>query len=123
MSYGLGGDDELVGTSAKELTPLQIFFYKVGIVTVAVAALLYASGYFLEAFIARQSEQFSMLRGGPAFWSMVEYKLYKLSDAQDMPPEQKKKKKIIDALHKLSVKYKPFVDALAGDNPTDAKER
>ena len=122
MSDGLGGDDELVGTGARELTPLQIFFYKVGIVTVAVAALLYASGYFLEAFIARQSEQFSMLRGGPAFWSMVEYKLYKLSDAQDMPPEQKKKK-IIDALHKLSVKYKPFVDALAGDNPTDAKGR
>ena len=121
MSYGLGGDDELVGTSAKELTPLQIFFYKVGIVTVAVAALLYASGYFLEAFIARQSEQFSMLRGGPAFWSMVEYKLYKLSDAQDMPPEQKKK--IIDALHKLSVKYKPFVDALAGDAPTETKGR
>ena len=122
MSYGLGGDDELVGTSAKELTPLQIFFYKVGIVTVAVAALLYASGYFLEAFIARQSEQFSMLRGGPAFWSMVEYKLYKLSDAQDMPPEQKKK--IIDALHKLAVKYKPFVDALAaGDAPAETKGR
>jgi hypothetical protein len=38
-----------------------------------------------------------------------------------MPPEQKKK--IIDALHRLSVKYKPFVDALAGDNPTDAKSR
>ena len=42
-------------------------------------------------------------------------------DAPDMPPE--KKKKIIDALHRLSVKYKPFVDALAGDNPADAKGR
>jgi hypothetical protein len=51
----------------------------------------------------------------------MEYKLYKLPDAPDMPPEQKKK--IIDALHRLSVKYKPFVDALAGDNPTDAKGR
>jgi hypothetical protein len=121
MSDGLGGDDELVGTPAKELTPLQIFFYKVGIVTAAVAVLLYASGYFLEAFIARQSEQLAMLKGGPAFWSMMEYKLYRLADAPDMPPEQKKK--IVDALHRLSVKYKPFVDALAGDASADAKSR
>ena len=121
MSDGLGGDDELVGTSAKELTPLQIFFYKVGIVTAAVAVLLYASGYFLEAFLARQSEQLALLKGGPAFWSMMEYKLYRFADSPDMPPEQKKK--IIDALHKLSVKYKPFVDALAGDAPTETKGR
>jgi hypothetical protein len=60
------------------------------------------------------------LKGAPAFWSAMEYKLYKLADAPDMPPEQKK---IIDALHRLSVKYKPFVDALAGDNPAEAKGR
>jgi hypothetical protein len=120
MSDGLS-DDELVGTSAKELTPLQIFFYKVGIVTVAAVVILYASGYLVEAFIARQSEQLAMLKGGPAFWSMAEYKLYRLADAPDMPPEQKKK--IIDALHKLSVRYKPFVDALAGDAPAEQKGR
>jgi hypothetical protein len=60
------------------------------------------------------------LKGAPAFWSAMEYKLYKLADAPDMPPEQKK---IIDALHRLSAKYKPFVDALAGDNPAEAKGR
>jgi hypothetical protein len=121
MSDGLT-DDGLTGGEARgELSPLQIFFFKVGIVTAAVVVILYASGYFLEAFIARQSEQLAMLKGGPAFWSMMEYKLYRLADAPDMPPEQKKK--IIDALHHLSVKYKPFVDALAGDNPADAKSR
>jgi len=61
-----------------------------------------------------------MLKGGPAFWSMMEYKLYRLADAPDMPPEQKK---IVDALHRLLVKYRPFVDALAGDNPAEAKSR
>jgi hypothetical protein len=121
MSDGLGGDDELVGTAAKELTPLQIFFFKVGIVTAAVVVVLYASGFFLEAFIARQADQIAVLKGGPAFWSTLEYKLYKLADAPDMPPEEKKK--IIDALRRLSTKYKPFVDALAGNDPGDAKAR
>jgi hypothetical protein len=120
MSDGLS-DDGLVSAESKEPTPLQLFFYKVGIVTVAIVVILYASGYFLEAFLARQAEQFSMLKGGPAFWSIIEVKLYKLAEAPDMPPEQKKK--IIDALHRLSVKYKPFVDALAGDAPAEAKGR
>jgi hypothetical protein len=120
MSDGLS-DDGLVSAGSKELTPLQLFFYKVGIVTVAIVAVLYASGYFLEAFLARQAEQFSMLKGGPAFWSMMEFKLYKLADAPDMPPEQKKK--IVEALHKLSVRYKPFVDAFAADPPAETKAR
>jgi hypothetical protein len=120
MSDGMS-DDELVGAGAKELTPLQIFFFKVGIVTAAVVVILYAAGYFLEAFIARQADQLAFLRGGPAFWRTMEYKLYSLADEPDLPPE--KKKKIIDALHRLSVKYKPFVDALAGDTPADAKAR
>ena len=120
MSDGLT-DDGLTGGEAKELSPLQVFFFKVGIVTAAIVVILYASGYFLEAFIARQAEQVSVLKGGPAFWSMMEYKLVALADAPDMPPE--KKKKIIDALHRLSVKYKPFVDALAGDAPAEAKGR
>jgi len=120
MSDGMS-DDELVGAGAKELTPLQIFFFKVGIVTAAAVVILYAAGYFLEVIIARQADQLTLLRGGPAFWSTMEYKLYTLADAPDMPPE--KKKKIVDALRRLSTKYKPFVDALAGNDPGDAKAR
>jgi hypothetical protein len=37
-----------------------------------------------------------------------------LADEPDLPPE--KKKKIVDALHKLSIKYKPYVDALSGND-------
>jgi hypothetical protein len=51
------------------------------------------------------------LQGGPAFWSAVEGKLYKLADAPDLPPERKDK--IIKALQKLSAKYHPYIDALS----------
>jgi hypothetical protein len=45
-----------------------------------------------------------------------------LADEPDLPPE--KKKKIVDALHRLSIKYKPYVDALSGnDAPAAGKGR
>jgi hypothetical protein len=43
----------------------------------------------------------------------MEGKLYKLASAPDLPPE--KKEKIVNALRTLSVRYKPYVDAIAGD--------
>jgi len=46
----------------------------------------------------------------------VEEKLYAMADAPDIPPE--KKKKIIDALHRLSGKYRPYIEALHGDGPS-----
>jgi hypothetical protein len=58
----------------------------------------------------------------PAFWGRIETKLYSLADEPDLPPE--KKKKIMDALHRLSIKYKPHVDALSGnDAPAAGKGR
>ena len=39
-----------------------------------------------------------------------------------LPPAEKKQK-IIDALRKISVKYKPFVEALEGDNPPTPAKR
>jgi len=116
-------DSELTGggNTNRELTPLQIFFFKVGIVTAAIVAVLYASGYFLDAFLAREAERITVLKGGPSFWATVEYKLYRMADEPDLPPE--KKQKIIDALHKLSVKYQPYIDALAGKDAVDAKAK
>jgi hypothetical protein len=58
-------------------------------------------------------EELAILKGGPAFWTTAEEKLYKLAAAPDLPPE--KKEKIINALRTLSQRYKPYVDALAGD--------
>jgi hypothetical protein len=36
---------------------------------------------------------------------------------------RKRSKKIIDALRRLSSKYKPYFDALGGDGPTADQER
>jgi hypothetical protein len=56
----------------------------------------------------------ALLKGGPAFWERVEGKLYRLADEPDLSPE--KKQKIINALRKLSAKYKPYLDAAAGES-------
>jgi hypothetical protein len=45
---------------------------------------------------------------------MVEKKLYKLADEPDLPPA--KKAAVMSALTKLSVKYRPYLDALAGQD-------
>jgi hypothetical protein len=115
-------DDELITAEAKPLSPLQIFLVKVAIVTAAIVVILYCASYFFESFIAGKADQLTFLKGGAAFWGRVETKLYSLADEPDVPPE--KKKKIIDALHKLSIKYKPYVDALGGnDAPAAGKGR
>ncbi|MFY9953288.1 hypothetical protein [Bradyrhizobium sp.] len=115
-------DDELTTAEAKPLPPLQILFVKVAIITAAIIAVLYCASYFFESFIASKAEQLTFLKGGPAFWRRIETKLYSLADEPDLPPE--KKKKIVDALHKLSIKYKPYVDTLSGnDAPAPAKNR
>ena len=108
-------DDDLITAERKELSPLQIFFVKALIITGAVIAVLWAGGYFLQAAISAKAEQLTFLKGGPVFWEQMERKLYTFADQPDMPAE--KKQKIIDALRKISVKYKPFVEALEGDNP------
>jgi hypothetical protein len=108
-------DDDLITAERKELSPLQIFFVKTVIITAAIVAVLWAGGYFLQAAISSKAEQLTFLKGGPAFWEQMERKLYTFADQPDMPAE--KKQKIIDALRKISVKYKPFVEALEGENP------
>jgi hypothetical protein len=119
---GETSDDDLTTAESKPLSPLQIFFVKVAIVTAAIVAILYCASYFFESFIASKADQLTILKGGPAFWERIETKLYSLADEPDLPPE--KKKKIVDALHRLSIKYKPYVDALSGnDAPAAAKGR
>jgi hypothetical protein len=97
------------------LSPLQTFFAKVAIVTGAFLIAAYFVSALAVSFATSQMEKVAeqldrlALKGGPAFWGSMETKLYALADAPDLPPE--KKKKIIDAIQKLSVKYKPYVDA------------
>ena len=113
--------DELTTAERKELSPLQVFILKVGVVAAAIIVVLYCAGYFLQAFVAAKAEQFTFLKGGPAFWEQMEQKLYLFADQPDMPPE--KKAKIIDALRKVSAKYKPFIDALDGADKPEPKAR
>lgn len=106
-------ESELEVAKGQELTPLQLFFAKVSIVTAAILVILYCAGYFLESFVASKTESLQVLKGGPAFWGTLEHKLYVLADEPDVSPE--KKKKIVDALRRLSSKYKPYLDALGGE--------
>ena len=99
----------------KPLSPIQIFCMKVVIVTAAVLAIFYFADLVIESSIRRQAESLQILKGGPAFWRNAEEKLFALADEPDISPE--KKKKILDALRKLSSKYKPYFDALNGDVP------
>ena len=108
--------DDLMVAEDKPLSPLQVFFAKVAIVTIAILIILYGIGYFISSYLESQTESIRILKGGPAFWGLMETKLYRMADEPDLPPE--KKKKIVDALRKLSTKYRPYFEALAGDNPS-----
>jgi hypothetical protein len=95
------------------VSPLQLFAMKVAIVTVAILVILFGASQFMTSAIEDQKEQLAFLKGGPAFWEKVEGKLYKLADEPDLPAE--KKQKIINSLRKLSAKFKPYLDAVAGE--------
>jgi hypothetical protein len=99
----------------KPLSPIQIFCTKVVVVTAAALVMFYFANAVIESSIRSQAESLQILQGGPAFWSNVERKLFLLADEPDISPE--KKKKILDALRKLSSKYKPYFDALNGNVP------
>ena len=92
------------------ISPIQIFCMKVVTVTAAVLVSFYFVDSVVESAISRQADSFQMLKGGAAFWGNAEKKLYALADEPDISPE--KKKKIVDALRKLSSKYKPYFEAL-----------
>jgi hypothetical protein len=107
------------------LSPLQTFFAKVAIVTGAVLVLVYVTTSVATSFVDAQAQQLNQqlkaITGGPAFWSAIEQKLYALADAPDVAPE--KKKKIIDSLRRLSIKYKPYIDALGDDGSPSDQDR
>jgi hypothetical protein len=107
-------ENGLMDAEDRPLSPLQIFFAKAAIVTAAILVILYGAGYFITSYIESQQERLTVLKGGAAFWGTIESKLYKLADDPDLEPE--KKKKIIEALRKLSFKYKPYFEAIAGED-------
>ena len=95
------------------LSPLETFLVKLAAATCAAILFFYIAFSLVTGFIEERIDELAVLKGGAAFWSVVETKLYKLASAQDMPP--KKKEQIISALRILSQRYRPYIDAIAGD--------
>jgi hypothetical protein len=106
--------DKTAVTTAREPSPLAIFFVKLTATTCAALVFFYVVFTFVTGFIEEKAEELAILKGGPAFWVTMENKLYKLASAPDLPPE--KKEKIVNALQTLSLRYKPYVDAIAGES-------
>lgn len=55
-------------------------------------------------------EKYPVVRGGPTFWREVEVSLIAFADQPDMT--EAKKERIVEALRKVSKKYRPFIEAL-----------
>jgi hypothetical protein len=100
-------------TEARSLSPLEIFLVKLGATTCAAILFFYVVFSLVAGFVQEKMDQLAILKGGADFWITAEAKLYKLASADDIPPE--KKAQIISALRTLSQRYKPYIDALAGD--------
>jgi hypothetical protein len=92
---------------------LTTFFVKLAAVTGAALVFFYVTFSLVTGFIEEKAGQLAILKGGPAFWTEIEGKLHRLASAPDLPPE--KKEKIVSSLRTLSVRYKPYIDAIAGD--------
>jgi len=105
--------DKTAAKSAPGPSSLNAFFVKLAAITCASLVFFYVAFSLVTGFIQEKADELAILKGGPAFWGAMEGKLYKLASAPDLPPE--KKEKIVNALRTLSLRYKPYVDALAGD--------
>jgi hypothetical protein len=114
-----------MGKTAAEPTPapspLTTFFVKLAAITCALLVFFYVAFSLVTGFIEEKADQLAILKGGPAFWAGIEGGLYKIASAPDLPSE--KKEKILSALRTLSVRYKPYVDAIAGDVKVQQQHR
>lgn len=89
---------------------IKTFAKKVGIIAVAFLVVLSLLTWQAQDYL---DSKFAGLKGGSAFWTEVESKLHNLADAPDLPEE--KKARILASLKKLSIKYRPYLEALSGE--------
>jgi hypothetical protein len=96
---------------ASAIDQLWLFFAKVLIGSVTLTVVSYI-GIQLAIWSITSSieEKYPVVRGGPAFWREVEVSLLAFANQPDM--DEAKKKKVVEALRKLSKKYQPFIEAL-----------
>jgi len=95
--------------SVTQANELKLFGIKVLIFCVIFGSVSY---FVVSSLIeeARSALDSSMLKGGPEFWAQVDRKMMAFADQPDLP--EAKKKQIVEALRKISKKYRPFIDAL-----------
>jgi len=100
-------DSDVETKARRSLTDLEKFVVKLVLVLIAALAFFYA----VAAYVQSRIESVALFKGGPVFWAQVEKKLYSLADEPDLPDQ--KKVQIVKALEKLSIKYRPYIDAIA----------
>jgi hypothetical protein len=100
---------------SRPLTPLEIFFVKLGGITTAAIVFLVCSTLFLQSLIESRIDQMPMLKGGHAFWEDLERKVDAFANGDDIAPE--KKARIIASIKKIADRYRPYFDAAAGSSP------
>jgi hypothetical protein len=106
---------------ARQLSEIERFVVKAGTVTACIVIILFFAVDFVDGLIARKADQFAVLRGGSNLWIAAEQKLYDMADRPDLPPEQKQR--IIEALRRISDKYRPYIEALNGQPPASPPPR
>jgi hypothetical protein len=97
---------------SRPLTPLEIFFIKLGGITTAAIVFLVCSVLFLQSLIESKIDELSFLKGGHVFWENVEAKVDAFANGNDIPPERKAK--IIASIKKIADRYRPYFEAAAG---------
>ncbi|MGM4932806.1 hypothetical protein [Tardiphaga sp. 619_E2_N8_5] len=102
-------------TPAPPPTAIEIFLMKVMILTAAAVVFFYAVAYITDSFVSKRLEGLQALKGGKAFWSSVENKLYSVADAPEMPPDRKAK--ILESIKKISDRYRPYLEAAGVATP------
>jgi len=100
-------DSDVETKARRSLTDLEKFVVKLVLVLIAALVFFYA----VAAYVQSRIESVALFKGGPVFWTQVEKKLYSLADEPDLPDQ--KKVQIVKALEKLSIKYRPYIDAIA----------
>jgi hypothetical protein len=100
---------------SRPLTPLEIFFVKLGAITTAAIVFLVCSVLFLQSLIESKIDDLSLLKGGHVFWENVEKKIDAFANGNDIPPERKAR--IIASIRKIADRYRPYFDAAAGSPP------
>jgi hypothetical protein len=103
------------GQVLRPLSPLEIFFIKLGGITAAAIIFFVCSALALQSLIQSKIEEMPMLKGGHVFWESFEQKVDAFANGNDIPPERKAR--IIASIRKISDRYRPYFEAAAGSPP------